>query len=391
MFGVEEKRVVSPRAVQFDDPRRSARRSRKLMEFPALRRRIEPVAREAREEILRLRAGKAPALEEIHRPREIEEAVGVEPLGELVALVVEVALDLKLRRKRYVPRPLLNLPSELPLEALPTEKGKMADHPSHGQPLCRRIVGGILSPSPLRVAHDSLPCGLVEPDLHRAMRRARRRRPHLLHRAGKPQRHFDRLQSAHAPPTSGMESTDSERLDQPSNDFDRVAQGDLGEPHAVGPSITSGCGGAGRPLAGPQTIRADHKVPLRVDGLAGPDDSVPPPHGVRIARYGMKDQDRVAPVGVQFTPRLISDGHLGKRAAQFTGEAADIEVGPRVGVRLGPLVFLKQPLFDGHRSANLPEVLSVGLFLKGGTERLAPHPFGLRLVLSIAVVVGGVA
>ncbi len=96
MDGIQKERVVPVRQIYFDVVRRTTGVSGHLEELGALVGRIEPVRREARQEIGGFAAFETCQLEIVDRPRQDQHAVCVEAARELVPLMAEVAFDLEL-------------------------------------------------------------------------------------------------------------------------------------------------------------------------------------------------------------------------------------------------------------------------------------------------------
>ena len=118
-------------------------------------------------------------VEIIHRPRQIEIAVGVEALDKGRALVAQIALDLEIgveRERRQLA--VLHPPPELAMQRGVREIGDVRGHPRHAEAAMR--MGALLevaAAAPVRIGHHGLPAELVERDVLRRVARASRRSP----------------------------------------------------------------------------------------------------------------------------------------------------------------------------------------------------------------------
>ena len=116
-------------------------------------------------------------VEIVHRPRQIEIAVGVEALDKGRALVAQIALDLEIRVEREGRQlAVLHPPPELAMQRGVGEIGDVPGHPRHGQPAMRMGAAfEIASVVPVRIGHHGLPAEFVKRDVLRRMRVSSRR------------------------------------------------------------------------------------------------------------------------------------------------------------------------------------------------------------------------
>ena len=237
------------------------------------------------------RVGAAPPAAEVvqvHRLGEQQVGVGVEAAHELVAVVLEVALHLEALPQREPVERLDHLAAEAAGEDVVAAEGDLADHAGDRQRLVRTVAGRgvvVVAAPPARIhaddatagrppgdllgaggerggdGHDRAdPVGVHHGPLERPACRPSSRRPRCASggcRGGRRARPALRTQS--------RTDTTGKRL-----------------PHG---SPSSGCGLAGpvRALAAAEHVGAHDEPAVGVDGLARPDEPVPPA-GRRMAR-----------------------------------------------------------------------------------------------------------
>ena len=139
------------------------------------------------------------------------------------------------------------------------------------------------------------------------------------------------LHAAHGTADDGMEAGDAEVADDEALGPDDVTQGDLREEAAVG-AARAGIGRerTGRALASAEAVHPDDEEAVGVDGLARPDETIPPPWlavggrvapgDVVVAAQGVGDEDRVRLVRQQRAVGLIAQGQAGQFAAELQRE-----------------------------------------------------------------------
>ena len=167
-------------------------------------------------------------IEIVHRPRQIEIAVGVEALDKGRALITQIALDLEIgveREGRQIA--VLHPPPELAVQRGVREIGDMRGHPRHAEAAMR--MGALLEIAamvPVRIGHHGLPAELVERDVLRRMPRAagdRQRREHALGIGRGP---LQRLHAAHRAADHAEQRLDAEAIDQHGLRAHHVGNGD---------------------------------------------------------------------------------------------------------------------------------------------------------------------
>ena len=212
-----------------------------------------------------------------HGQREV--AVGVEALAEAVALIGQVGADGELRLElglHVAGRKPLGV--ELLRHRLAREIGDVSQHPRDGQTDHRAVALIVVLPVVIgRIAEDGVAADDVEG--HGLAGQPRRRcrwrlpRPVDRHSAWPRSGPCAAQRSAH----DRAKPADAQVIDQPPLHIDDVAHGDDGKIGGVG---AAGFGiDAVRPggaAATAQNVRADDEVAIGVDGLARPDDNVPP-------------------------------------------------------------------------------------------------------------------
>ena len=257
--------------------------------------------------------------------RDEQEGVGVEALGEVVALVLEIALDRELGREIVAQLlALLQPPPELFPHGPVAQVRDVPDHPGDRKPVPGRLAAVVIAPGPVRVGVDRLPRDLVERDaLRRYLGRGRQddRAPDARGIRNGP---LEGLHSAHAAADDGQQRVDPEAVEQEPLRLDHVRDGQHRELEAEGlAGLRVDGGGAGAALAAADHVGAEEEVLVRVEGAAGPDGLVPPaglfirgrvaPGDVGVAGEGVEDQDGVAAVGVERPVGLVGDRERGRQ------------------------------------------------------------------------------
>ena len=155
-------------------------------------------------------------IEVVHRPRQIEVAVGVEALDERRALMAQIALHLEVgieREGRHVA--VLQPAAELAVQRRIGEIGDMRGHARDAKPAMRaRAFGEIAAAAPVGIGHHRLTADLVEGDVLRRMPRAardRQRGEHALRIGRRPLQH---LHAAHRAADDAEQRLDAEPVDQ---------------------------------------------------------------------------------------------------------------------------------------------------------------------------------
>ena len=139
------------------------------------------------------------------------------------------------------------------------------------------------------------------------------------------------LHPAHGTADDRVELGDAEVADDHALGANDIPQRDLREKPpeaAAGPRVDGQ--GAGGTLATADAVHADDEEAIRVDGLAGPDEHIPParldvvrPVAARhvvVAAQRVGHEDRVGLVRQQGAVRLVAQGQLRQHPAQFQRE-----------------------------------------------------------------------
>ena len=258
-------------------------------------------------------------VEIVHRPRQIEIAVGVEALDKGRALIAQIALDLEIRVERKRRQlAVLHPPPELAMQRGVRQIGDMRGHPRDAEAAMR--MGALLEIAaavPVRIGHHGLPAEFVERDVLRRMPRAagdRQRREHALRIGRGP---LQRLHAAHRAADHAEQRVDAEAIDQHGLRAHHVGNGDdrkIQSPQFAGGGI--GRGRPGRAHAAADHVRADDEVSVGVERTAGTDHGFPPAglagHRMHvgdmlIAGQRMADQNGVGAVGIEFAIGLVGD------------------------------------------------------------------------------------
>ena len=138
-------------------------------------------------------------VEIVHRPRQIQIAVGVEPFDEGRALIAQIAFDLEIRVERECRQvAVLHPPAELAMQRCIRQIGDMRGHPRDAEAAMR--VGALFEIAPVvpvRIGHHSLPTEFVERDVLRGVARAARHRQRREHPVGIGRGPLQRLHAAH--------------------------------------------------------------------------------------------------------------------------------------------------------------------------------------------------
>ena len=258
-------------------------------------------------------------VEIVHRPRQIQIAVGVEALDKGRALIAQIALDLEIGVERECRQvAVLHPPAELAMQRCVREIGDMRGHPRDAEAAMR--MGALFEVAPVvpvRIGHHGLPTEFVERDVLRRMPRAagdRQRREHPLGIGRGP---LQRLHAAHRAADDAEQRVDAQTIEQHGLRAHHVGNGDdrkIQPPQFAGGRI--GRGRPGRAHAAADHIGADDEVAVGVERTAGADHGLPPARlaghrmhvgDVLIAGQRMADQNGVGTVGVEFAIGLVGD------------------------------------------------------------------------------------
>jgi hypothetical protein len=274
-------------------------------------------------------------IEAVHRLRDVQVAVGVEPLHEPLALVFQVLLDLEGGVEAVGPVVLADPPSELPGHALGGEVGDVRDLPRQGQPSFGAAGKEVFPTRPAGVVEDGLAFHDIEGQGLRGEGRRRRHADASLDAVGVAEAPFQRLHPTHGAAQDGVERTDAQVVQEQPLHLHHVPDGNVGEAAPEGFSGVRIDGGrSGGPRAAAEHAGADHEPATRVHGLAGSDHLVPPSLGAEILprpmeaghmaarRQGRGDQDGVLAIGVQGSVGFVGDLETRQDLSGFADEPA---------------------------------------------------------------------
>ena len=266
------------------------------------------------------------------RTRDDEVGIGVKAHGQLIGVVIEIALDGVAPAVKGI-LALLGVAAETRIELRRAAIGQMGDFPREaeaegGAVALRRVV--VVSSPPFWIALNGLELEMREGHLL-----GRGSRPRDEHRDG-PHPFRERRRPLHRPIPSEARAGDQrpafdpEQVGQLRLRRAHVADCRLGESGPPGPSVGRQVGRAGGSLASAQNVGAHHEVPVSVDGEAGADDVLPPPRlpvaarRVRIPRQSVAQKDGVGGVLVQLPPRFVGHAHVRQPPAELQLEGADV-------------------------------------------------------------------
>ena len=279
----------------------------------------------------------------VHRVRDLEIGVRVEAGEELARLVLEITLDGKrgaeARGVLLQPLPaalepvLLLLAPEAAVEEVEGEIGDVRDLARLGEPHERAgAVVVIVATAPAGVERDRVAPHDVERERLRVERRARGDHHRLVHLARMRGDPLDHLDAAETAAHESREVRHADLAQERAVDLHRVADRESRKGRAVGTS-SGGIdgGGTGRSLATAQHVRAHHAIAVRVNGLAGTDDGIPPAARrflartaaghVRVARQRVADENDIVVRGRLAPARLPCDINPREHAAVLEAEA----------------------------------------------------------------------
>ncbi len=242
---------------------------------------------------------------QIHCLADDEIAVGVEAAHELVAVMVEVALDFEaLPEVELVAqrRPVGELPPEPVVEHVVATERHLGDHASDGEPSvgAARPARRRSSRRPASSGRAGSPADRWPPTRSagrwtgRTLRSARSSAPV----AGYVIAHSSTCMPPIEPPTTLCQVVMPEVIGEPSLCSNHVTDRDHREPRPVGPAVDRmRRGRPGRPLATAEHVGAHDEEAVGVDGASGTNDAVPPAGG-GVARPHRPDDVAVAGPGV---------------------------------------------------------------------------------------------
>jgi hypothetical protein len=321
----------------------TAERAQGLVDELLLVRRIERVGVDGDREHGRVDAGQGPLhaaaapteVVEVHRPVDHQVGVGVEPAGELGAVVVEVALDVEALPHREAVVQGVELLAAEPLVEHPL--GAVADLgrlPGDGEAHVGTVAGRgvvVVAAAPPGVEDDRAALHARERDLLGAGRRGGGDGRHATDPPGVHHAPLEGLHPAHGAPDHGEPAPDAQVVGDRGlgahdvadrHDRERRAEG-----RARGRVDRRRAGGA---LATAEDVDAHHEQAVGVERPTRADERVPPalgrmtgaaaPGGVAVAGQRVAHEHGVRRVGVELTPALVGDGDPAQLTATLEHE-----------------------------------------------------------------------
>jgi len=332
---VQQERVVPVRCRHLGVRDVASVMDERLHDLPGARRREAPVRRERddqeatasrRQRLREVAAGRARRIEVVERLGDPQVGVRVVVLGELLALVAQVGLDLELGREREL-QPVAQLAAELGVHLLVGQVGDVADHAGDAQAPPRLRAGAHEVPVvEVGIGQDRLPRDLVERDvLGRQVGRGRDhdRVAEAVRIADRP---GERLHAAEAAAHHRRPGADAEPVGEPRLRVDPVLDGDEREVRAPRrPGLRMDRRRPARAEAASEVVDADDEEAVGVERLARAHHVVPPADVALVAfvpagdvMRGVErvaDEHRVARVGVQRAVGLVGELEPRQRAA----------------------------------------------------------------------------
>ena len=211
----------------------------------------------------------------------------------------------------------------------------MADHASEREAVDRAGGAVVVAAAERRIARDGDDLLQVVHLLEAVGAEAGGDRSHIRDALGEVEREVERTHPAERGSDDGVEFIDTVRLEDGELRADDVVHRDAREAGAVGLAGGGvGRGRAGGAVATAEVVRADDEKLVGVERAAVADEAVPPTGvhffgpavvgaghgfvgagGVLGAAQGVKKQDRVAAVGIEFAIGLVSDRDRWQHAA----------------------------------------------------------------------------
>ena len=265
---------------------------------------------------------------------------GVETRGELVGLMVEVALHLETvggahRAQRILAG--LGGGAEAVVELQLPAVGQMGDPAGEAQAVDGALARGVvIAAVPRGIVFDELDLRALDADLPGAGAGPDAQDQRAADLVGVHQRPLQRAGAAQGAADDRHDRLDAEFLQRHALDGDGVAHRNRREartPRAAVRVLRRRAGGAAAPA---DDVGADDAVLVGVQRPAGADHAVPPARrrmllvararGMRVTRQRVLQQDDVRRVGVEAAPPLEGDGDVRDRGAGLRGDVADADV-----------------------------------------------------------------
>ena len=278
----------------------------------------EKPARRGGERAREIAAFRRSRIEVIERLGDAQVRVRVVVLGELLALMAKIGLDLEFGREREF-EAFAQRAAEARGHLLVGEVRDVPDHPRDDQAAPR--LGSVrveVTVVKIGVGEDRLPRDLVERDVLR--REVRRRRDHqcMANAIRIARRPRERLHPAEAATHDRRPLPDAQPIGEPRLRVDPVLDRDerkIGPPRLPGLRVRRQR--SGRPEAAPQIVDADDEESVRVERLAGTHHVVPPADVLGLVLVEsrdvvrsverMTDEHRVRAVGIARPVRLVRE------------------------------------------------------------------------------------
>ena len=232
----------------------------------------------------------------VHGQRDVKIGVGVEALDELLALVLQIALDLEEGAEVAVDgvaevgiggQPLRSfVAAEFGLHELLRKVGDVgqlarAGETLAGQALAVVVVSGV----PVGIRDDRVTADNVEGEGLRVEAGSRGNHDSFVDLTGIADQPFEHLHAAEAAAHHRREPRDAELTQAEAVHLDNIPHRDFGEGGAVGfAGFRIDRGGACCALASSKDIGANDLIAPGVDAFAGADHAFPPTRGVSLAR-----------------------------------------------------------------------------------------------------------
>ncbi|MPM78721.1 hypothetical protein SDC9_125732 [bioreactor metagenome] len=287
----------------------------------------------------------ARGVEVIERARDEQVGVGVEVFAELVALVAQIALDLKLDVLRAVLQvdALAQMAAELLVHHIVAQIGDVTDHARDAQAAPGHDVVCIeIAAVEIRIGDDGAARHLVEGNVL-GIEVGRARHHHRVpHAVGILQRPRQRLHAPQAAAQHHGQLRNAQAVQQQGLGVDPVFHRHHRELRAIdGARVRVGVHRPGRAEARAQVVHPDHKELVGVHRLARADHVVPPALALGLvlvdARHVVRRVERVADqhgvglVGVEFAVGLVGQRVVTDRGAarqwQRLGEMHELRCG----------------------------------------------------------------
>lgn len=226
-------------------------------------------------------------VEEVHGLADIQQTVGVIREAPLLAGVVEIRLDEKVRAQR---RGLARIGPPAAEALLPLGPGAVRDGGDLSGQLhagVRRHAAVVEAAVPVGIHHQHLALRVAHGDAVGVAPRAAADGGHARDSLREEHRGGERLHAAHAGADAGVETVDSEVVQQPELRAHHVVHRQDGEARGVHLAVGRiDAAGACRAIAPADDVCADDVEAVSIEGCSGADEFLPPA-GCRVGLCGM--------------------------------------------------------------------------------------------------------